>query len=170
MRPDRRGKVGLVVALGLLLAACGDRGSASHGGLADRQAEVAERGADVMPFDLDATTHRFEPTDTGLVETVVADDPQDDEQISLVRTHLAAEADRFRSGDYGDPAAIHGHGMPGLAELEAGAAAVTVTFEETVDGARLTFASADPSLVEALHRWGEAQTSDHGAHADHGDE
>jgi len=55
--------------------------------------------------------------------------------------------------------------MPGLAELEAGADSVTVTFEDLVDGARLVFTTDDPGLVDALHRWGEAQTTDHGAHA-----
>jgi hypothetical protein len=28
-------------------------------------AEVAERGSELMPFDLDATTHRFASTETG---------------------------------------------------------------------------------------------------------
>jgi hypothetical protein len=32
-----------------------------------------------MPFDLEATRHRFEPVDDGLVETVVADDHEDTE-------------------------------------------------------------------------------------------
>ncbi len=150
------------------VAACG--GDGGDGGdeasrLADRQAEVAERGADVMPFDLDATTHRFDPTATGLVQTVVADDPADTTQVELIRGHLAEEADRFRRGDFGDPAAIHGHDMPGLAELEAGADAVTVAIDDLDDGARLTYTTDDPTLVDALHRWGEAQTMDHGTHA-----
>ena len=42
------------------LAACSDGED-----LAERQAAVAEAGADVMPFDLDATTHVFTTTDNG---------------------------------------------------------------------------------------------------------
>jgi hypothetical protein len=152
-----------VAVLGVLLAACG---GACGGDGASRQDEVAERGAEVMPFELDATTHRFEPTATGLEQTVVADDPGDGEQVALIRQHLADEAERFRAGDYGDPAAIHGDDMPGLADLEAGAAAVDVVLTEVADGARLTFTSADPALVDALHRWAAAQTMDHGEHAD----
>jgi hypothetical protein len=161
--------VALSAAAAMAPVACGGGGSdgGGDGRVADRQAEVADRGAAVMPFDLDATTHRFAPSATGLVETVVADDPSDRGQIDLIRDHLAHEADRFARGDYGDPAAIHGGDMPGLAELAAGADSVTVTFEELTDGARLVFAADDPDLVDALHRWGEAQTSDHGAHADH---
>jgi hypothetical protein len=153
----------------LAVVACGggggDRGD-GDGGLAERQDEVAERGADVMPFDLDATTHRFDPTDHGLVQTVVADDPDDGEQVRLVREHLAAEAERFRQGDFGDPAAIHGHDMPGLAELEAGAGAVDVHLAHVAGGAEITYTATDPALVDALHRWGEAQLMDHGAHAE----
>jgi hypothetical protein len=133
----------------------------------DRQAEVAERGAEVMPFDLDATTHRFEPTDDGLTETVVADDPSDGDQVALVQTHLIEEADRFRDGDYGDPASIHGEDMPGLATLEDRADAITVVVDLLSDGARLTFSTGEADLVDALHRWGEAQVSDHGDHAEH---
>jgi hypothetical protein len=164
VRPDHRQPL-VAAACGLLLFGCGDGGQS--GGQTDRQAEVAGRAAEVMPFDLEATTHRFEPTGTGLIETVVADDPTDADQIGLVRGHLADEAERFRGGDYRDPAAIHGEDMPGLAELEAGAERVTITLHELADGARLTFASDDPSLVDALHRWGEAQTTDHGRHAQH---
>ena len=132
----------------------------------NRQEEVAERGAQVMPFDLDATTHRFEPAPAGLIETVVADDPADGQQVALVQQHLAEEAERFRAGDYGDPAAIHGHEMPGLAELEAAAGAVTIELTNLANGATLTFTTTRPNLVDALHRWGEAQTFDHGDHTD----
>jgi hypothetical protein len=164
---DPLSRLAVVTTVGLsvvLVVACGDTDDDQ---LADRQAAVAERGSDVMPFDLDATTHRFDPSATGLVETVVADDPSDTDQVELIREHLAHEADRFGRGDYGDPAAIHGHDMPGLAELEAGAASVTITFDELTDGARIAFTTDDPELVDALHRWGEAQTTDHGTHADH---
>jgi hypothetical protein len=156
-----------VTALGVaVVGACG--GGADEQ-LAERQSEVAERGADVMPFDLDATTHRFEPTDTGLTQTVVADDPSDTSQVELIRDHLAHEADRFEQGDYGDPATTHGDEMPGLTELEAGADSVTINYDELPDGARLAFTTDDPTLVDALHRWGRAQTTDHGTHAEHSD-
>jgi hypothetical protein len=157
-----------LLAAGMLaavtLAGCGDDADA----LANRQDEVAERGAEVMPFDLEATTHRFEPTETGLVQRVSADDPSDSEQIVLIREHLEEEAARFAQGDLDDPASIHGEEMPGLAELRAGAADIDIQFEQREDGAGLTYTTDDPALIEALHRWGEAQMSDHGDHAEHG--
>jgi hypothetical protein len=155
---------GVAAALVVALAACGGDG---RDGTEARQDEVAERGALVMPFDLERTTHVFDPTPTGGVQTVVADDPTDEEQVVLVREHLAEEAERFRAGDFGDPAAIHGHDMPGLAELEAGYAGIGVAYADVDDGARIVYETDDPALVNALHDWFEAQVSDHGEHADH---
>jgi hypothetical protein len=120
-----------------------------------------------MPFDLEATTHRFESSETGLVQTVTANDPRDREQIALIREHLEEEAGRFAHGDFGDPATIHGHEMPGLAELRDGAESISIQFETRDDGARLNYTTNDPDLIEALHRWGAAQVSDHGDHGDH---
>lgn len=120
-----------------------------------------------MPFDLERTTHVFDKSDTGGVQSVTADDAKDSEQIRLIREHLRKEADAFARGDFDDPARIHGDDMPGLAELRAGHNQVTVTYEELGDGARITYTTADPTLVHALHRWFDAQVSDHGSHATH---
>jgi hypothetical protein len=147
----------VLVALALA-AACGDDDNRGDG---SRRDQVARKGQEVMPFDLGATTHQFEPTADGLVETVDADDPGDRAQIRLIRRHLAHEAATFRAGDYGDPARIHGHDMPGLATLESNPDAVTVTYMDRPAGARLTFTSDDPALVTALHAWSQAQTMDH---------
>jgi hypothetical protein len=133
-----------------------------------RQQTIAERGAAVMPFDLDATTHVFRPTEYGGVQTVVADDPTDGEQIALVRFHLQEEVARFRVGDFGDPETIHGDEMPGLAVLEANFAALETTYRERADGAEVTYRSSDPAVVTALHDWFDAQLSDHGTHAQPG--
>jgi hypothetical protein len=147
------------VAGALALAACGgDR-------LADRQAEVAERGREVMPFDLDATTHAFTDTATGGVQLVTADDPADERQIELIRGHLREERERFSRGDFDDPAAIHGEDMPGVAELAAGYDRITVTYAERPAGAELTYTTDEPELVEAVHAWFERQVMDHGEHA-----
>lgn len=95
---------------------------------ADRRAEVAERGATVMPFDLTKTTHSFVPIPEGGRQTVTANDPADAEQIRLIREHLTGEATKFTMGDFTDPATIHGDQMAGLAELRAGASRFTVRY------------------------------------------
>jgi hypothetical protein len=130
-----------------------------------RQAEVAERGASVMPFDLERTTHRFSKTDTGGVQTVVADDPQDTTQISLIGQHLSAEVDRFRRGDFTDPARIHGAEMPGLDALRSHGGRIAIDYQATPDGGRVTYTTGDAEFRNALHHWFDAQVSDHGQHA-----
>lgn len=157
----RRSITATLVAFLTILGACATSTQ-------DRQAEVAEKGRSVMPFDLDKTTHRFLPTENGLLEEVIADDPGDTSQITLIRQHLAAEAQRFQSGDFSDPARIHGHDMPGLANLTAGASKITISYADLPAGASLSFRTTEPTLVQALHDWGQAQVSDHGTHADQG--
>lgn len=150
----------------LALAACaeGENGPTPTAS-ADRREQVADRGAAVMPFDLERTTHRFAKTDNGGVQTVVADDPGDATQVGLIREHLRHEADEFRQGRFTDPAAIHGQQMPGLAALRDSAGRIDVDYADTPDGARITYATAEAALVTALHAWFDAQVSDHGSHA-----
>ena len=134
-----------------------------------RQAEVAARGVEVMPFDLERTTHIFDDLPDGGLQQVIADDPQDSAQIVLIRGHLQEEAAKFQRGDFGDPATIHGDGMPGLAELRQGYGQIEVTYAELPAGAQIRYTTRDPAIVAALHAWFEAQLSDHGGHAmEHG--
>jgi hypothetical protein len=118
-----------------------------------------------MPFNLEETTHVFEPTENGGVQKVVADDPTDQEQLSLIREHLQEEADKFSQGDFSDPAEIHGEDMPGLKELEENASSFEVSYSELPDGAQIEYTTDEPALVSALHDWFEAQLSDHAEHA-----
>lgn len=129
-----------------------------------RQDEVADRGASVMPFDLDLTEHIFTDPPDGGEQTVTALDAADATQIQLIREHLQEEAAKFRRGDFEDPAAIHGEGMPGLDELREGAmdGRITVAYAELEDGARLRYTSPDLNLVDGIHSWFVAQTMDHG--------
>ena len=116
-----------------------------------------------MPFDLSKTHHVFEKLPDGGRQTVTALAPGDTLQIRLIREHLKEEATRFSRGDFADPMALHGAAMPGLAELRAGAARIRVEFAEQSGGAEIRYRSAEPALVEALHRWFDAQVMDHGS-------
>ena len=59
--------------------------SMPHG---QRQADVAQRGKDVMPFSLAATTHIFTKTAQGGVQQVAVKNVNDAEQVRLTRLHL----------------------------------------------------------------------------------
>jgi len=132
---------------------------------ADRHAEVARRGAEVMPFDLKATTHVFTKTADGGTQRVVAksDDPR---QVALVRSHLREIRAQFLKGDLSGPAHIHGDDMPGLAALkDALPGQVAIGYRDVARGAELRYTTRDHRRVEALHAWFDAQVSDHGADA-----
>jgi hypothetical protein len=130
-----------------------------------RQAQVAARGAQVMPFDLDQTIHVFQRLDDGGRQTVTVKDPANTPQIALIQAHLQHEADKFRRGDFSDPARIHGKDMPGLAELTAGFARIDIRYTALPNGGEIRYTTTGPALVTALHQWFMAQVSDHGRHA-----
>jgi len=131
-----------------------------------RQAEFASRGADVMPFSLKATTHVFTKTAEGGTQRVIAKSPADAQQVKLVREHLHGIRAEFLKGDFSGPSHIHGNEMPGLAELKAAKPGeVTIAYKDVVGGAELSYRTADAKLTAALHKWFDAQLSDHGEDA-----
>jgi len=133
--------------------------------LEQRQQEIHERGSLVMPFDLSKTTHVFSQTDEGGIQQVRAKDPDDTDQILLIRQHLREEADRFAQGDFADPQTLHGENMPGLDVLTTRADELGVEYEDLDDGAQITYISDDPEVLNAIHLWFMAQLSDHGPDA-----
>lgn len=134
-----------------------------------RQAEVAQRGGDVMPFELSSTTHFFSRSVHGGVQQVVAKHANDPVQVRRVREHLETIRRQFLSGDYSGPSHIHGQDMPGLAALTAAAPGqIEIAYREVAQGAELSYTVASASLVTALHQWFDAQLSDHGEDAQAG--
>ena len=139
---------------------------AGPGAFAESQQEQVHRMSHhVMPFDMAKTVHVFRMTESGGVERVMARDPQDSEQIALIRQHLRHEAEKFQHGDYSDPARLHGSDMPGLAEMQANAAHIRVTYLDVSDGGQITFETTDLHSLTAIHRWFGAQLSEHGRDA-----
>lgn len=139
-----------------------------------RQAEIAARGAEVMSFDLQATSHVFTKNRNGGLQQVLVRNPKDAAQVRLVRSHLREIASHVEKGDFSAPAQIHGEAMPGLARLkQAKPGEVTVHYRDLFNGAQIRYATSNPALVPVLHQWFDAQLSDHGAdaikgHAQHG--
>lgn len=131
-----------------------------------READVARRGKDVMPFSLPATRHIFTKTAQGGVQQVVARNAGDAEQVKLVRRHLREIREQFLQGDFSGPAHIHGQEMPGLAELRgARPGEIAIHYRDIEGGAELTYATSAAPLVAALHQWFDAQLADHGRDA-----
>lgn len=141
-------------------------GHAGHAHTGQRQAEVAERGKEVMPFSLAATTHIFTKTAQGGVQQVVIRKADDTAQVNLTRQHLREIREQFLKGDYSGPTRIHGQDMPGLAELKAATPGqIAIAYKDVAGGAELTYTATNPALVAALHQWFDAQLTDHGKDA-----
>ncbi len=130
-----------------------------------RQAQVAARGAQVMPFDLEQTIHVFQRLDDGGRQTVTVKDPANAPQIALIQSHLQHEADKFRRGDFSDPDYIHGEEMPGLAELKTRFAQIDIRYTALPNGGEIQYTTTNPDLVMAIHQWFRAQVKEHGRHA-----
>ena len=134
-----------------------------------RQVEVSQRGKDVMPFTLAATRHIFTKDAEGGVQQVAAKKSSDTGQIKLVRQHLKEIREQFLKGDFSGPSHIHGQDMPGLADLKvAQPGQINIAYKDVKGGAKLTYKTSDISLVAALHKWFDAQLSDHGKDAAEG--
>lgn len=134
----------------------------------ERLDEVAERGSRVMPFALERTLHVFDKTDTGGIQQVIAKDAADSQQIALIRQHLSGLASRFAQGDFSGPKRIHGDAMPGVAALSTAAAGkVRFVYQALADGGQIDYRSDEPELVATIHRFFDAQTSDHARHVKH---
>jgi hypothetical protein len=108
---------------------------------------VEKRGAEVMPFNHDQTTHVFPSLNDGGQQTVRAKDPANREQIALIQAHLKEEVEEFQRSDCSHPAKIHGKELPGLAELRAGAGQIDIHYMPLLDGAQIRFTAKEPRLV-----------------------
>lgn len=132
----------------------------------ERVEEVARHGAHVMPFELKQTQHVFSKTETGGVQQVVVRDPANAKQIGLIRQHLAKISQQFSHGDFSGPSKIHGENMPGLTQLRAAKPGrLHVQYKALPNGAEITYAAQDQSLIAAIHQWFDAQLNDHGPDA-----
>lgn len=157
------------VALGCLALVAG---TAYGGGSPEsRQAEVRERSAVEMPFDMAATTHVFTKMERGGTQRVVAKARDDVNQVALIRAHLRDLANRFRRRDFGGPGHVHGAGMPGLDRLRTAApGALQIDYHDLPSGGEIDYRSDRADVIAALHAWFDAQVADHGSDATMGHE
>ena len=130
-----------------------------------RQEMIHSRSPMVMPFNMNKVTHYFISTGDGGILMIKAKDPKDTLQISLIRSHLKKESVLFSKADFKDPRTLHGMNMPGLEVLSGSENKFNVQYKKLSDGAKLTFASKDTTVINAIHVWFDAQLRDHGKDA-----
>jgi hypothetical protein len=125
------------------------------------QSSLDERGAHVMGFDQQKTTHHFYLYPDGGAIDVAANDPNDDVNIKAARAHLPHIAKMFGEGDFQAPALVHATNVPGTADLARLKDRLSYHYEETPRGGRVNIVTADPDALAALHRFLRFQIADH---------
>ncbi|SER58064.1 hypothetical protein SAMN05421690_10409 [Nitrosomonas sp. Nm51] len=124
--------------------------------------ETGEDEINIMPLDLEKTNHFFTKTEEGGVQQVVAKNRQDLEQIRLIRKHLYETSTDLSQDCFSRLLQILGENMPGLTELEAPKAdQIKIEYLELQNGAQISYSSDSPPIIEAIHKWIEAQFNDH---------
>jgi len=124
------------------------------------------RGAQVMGFDQDKTTHHFLLfADGGAIDISANDKNDGPEELranrDAIRGHLPHIAKMFGDGDFSNPMLIHGPNVPGTKELAALKTKVTYVYMETDRGGRVNITTTDPDALAALHKFLRFQISDH---------
>src|SRR5215470_15603348 len=119
-----------------------------------------ERGAHVMGFDQQKTTHHFYLYPDGGAIEVSANDPNDTTNLAAARGHLPHIAKMFGDGDFSAPVLVHATNVPGTAELATFKDRLSYRYEETARGGRVNIVTTDPDALAALYRFLRFQIAD----------
>jgi len=124
-------------------------------------AQMNHRGAQVMGFDQDKTTHHFLLfEDDGAVDVSVKD-AADKKNLDAIRAHLPHIAMKFGEGDFAAPALVHATDVPGTKELAALKNKLSWKYVETAKGGRVDIVTTDPAARSAVHAFLTYQIEDH---------
>jgi hypothetical protein len=127
----------------------------------DPHAQMNHRGAQVMGFDQDKTSHHFYLyADGGAIEVSVKD-AADTTNLTAIRAHLPHIVVMFSEGNFEAPMMVHGTTVPGTPEMKAVKGAITWKYEEQAKGGRVTITSADAGALKAIHTFLRYQITDH---------
>jgi hypothetical protein len=124
--------------------------------------QVNQRGAQVMGFDQDATTHHFRlHPDGGAIDIAVRDDA-DPASRDAIRSHLPHIARMFGDGNFEAPMLIHQTRVPGTARMADLKSRIRFVYVETPRGGRLDIFTSDGGALAAVHDFMRFQIADHG--------
>jgi hypothetical protein len=127
----------------------------------DPHAQMNHRGAMVMGFDQNKTTHHFLLYPDGGAIDVSANEEDDLESRDAIRAHLPHIAVMFGEGNFSAPMLVHDTNVPGTAELSKRKDRVAYTYIETPRGGRVNIVTNDESALKALYDFLRFQIRDH---------
>jgi hypothetical protein len=121
-----------------------------------------ERGAKVMGFDQEKTSHHFYLYDDGGAIDIAIKNPSDVKNRDAIRSHLPHIAMMFSGGDFNAPMLVHDSAaVPGTAVLAQRKDAISYKYAETASGGRVNIVTKDSAALDALHEFLRHQISEH---------
>jgi len=142
--------VGLIISLALSSITQGDCQDIHH------------RGAMVMGFDQEKTSHHFYLYGDGGAIVVSVKDAANTQDRDAIRAHLRHIASMFGDGDFKAPMLVHNlEEVPGTAILAALKDRITYKYSEVPGGGRVEIVTTDGDAVRAVHEFLEFQIHDH---------
>jgi hypothetical protein len=127
----------------------------------DHTAQVNARGAHVMGFSQEKTTHHFVLTFDGGIIDVRANDLNDTGSRDEIRTHFQHISHMFAGGDFTDPMLVHATKVPGTAAMKQMKDQLHWEVVDTPRGAKLVITADNKPALDALHQFLKFQIEDH---------
>jgi hypothetical protein len=126
------------------------------------QADVDNRGDQVMGFDHNKTAHHFRLLSDGGAIEVEANDAEDTTSVAQIRQHLSHIANLFAAGDFTSPMLIHAQTPPGVPVMKRLKSTIKYRFENTERGGRIRITTSNREARSAVHDFLAFQIKDHG--------
>jgi hypothetical protein len=127
----------------------------------DHHAQMNRRGAQVMGFDQEKTTHHFYLYPDGGAIDVAVNDANDKTDLDAIRAHLPHIAMLFSEGNFEAPMLVHDTKVPGTAEMSKLKDRITYRYEKTPKGGRVNIMTTDAEALKAVHAFLKFQITDH---------
>jgi len=127
----------------------------------DQHSQMNQRGAQVMGFDQEKTTHQFYLYADGGAIDVAVKDVSDKTNLDAIRAHLPHIAMLFSEGNFEAPMLVHETEVPGTAEMGKLKDRITYRYVETPKGGRVHIITTDAEALKAVHAFLKFQITDH---------
>ena len=127
----------------------------------DQHSQMNQRGAQIMGFDQEKTTHHFYLYADGGAIDVAVNDASDRANLDAIRAHLPHIAMLFGAGNFEAPMLVHDTKVPGTAEMGKLKDRITYKYAETPKGGRVNIITTDAEALKAVHAFLKFQIADH---------
>jgi hypothetical protein len=124
--------------------------------------ELNQRGAMVMGFDQERTTHHFSLFQDGGAIEVLVNEPADEQNRTAIQTHLPHIVSMFSAGQFDAPMLVHARSdVPGIDVMKARAQNIRYNYVTLAGGGRVDIRTNDPIARDAIHEFLKFQIADH---------